>query len=220
MNNHLLIGWNILFIFCISIFFNSVNAQETENSTEKKDWRFIAAFDNRRTQIRNQHTLIYGGFIGIYHKDRYRYKFGIAGTPFKVGESIDEFNKIQRNRFYIFNLGHEADFLIINRFRMTSYLQLGVGENFYYSLDVNTENAKKEGKHIFVPLEIGTHFNYDVLKWLRFKIGGGWRFSLNHETRYLSGYYIKLGFAADMPKLLNIYRDWENKKEDLYNPRF
>lgn len=173
--------------------------------------KFIYGFDNRRTQISEQNTLIYGGYIGAGYNDKIRMKLGISGIPFEVGRITNELGFQQRNRFYFFNVGLEYDFLIKNKFRLTAYGQFGAGENFYRYTNPNLpSNFEISGKALFLPLELGSHANYDLFPWLRLKLGGGWRFSLYEPTDYLSGYYIKLGASINLPLFIASARKVRN----------
>lgn len=208
------LGFTIQTLFFCSYFFFSNAAIlicQVPPPDSTYQLRFIYGFDNRRTQISEQNTLIYGGYVGLGYDDKVRIKLGISGTPFEVGRTKNELDLQQRNRFYFFNVGLEYDFWIKNKFRLTAYGQLGLGENFYRYTNPNLpNNLEIKGKDIFIPFELGTHANYDLLPWLRLKAGGGWRFSLYEPTDYLSGYYIKLGASMNLPLFIASARKLRN----------
>lgn len=179
----------------------------------KGEKEFLYGIDNRRTHIQKQSTLIYGLYTGIGLGGSLRFKIGVSGTPFEVGKSTDEFGNIQRNRFYFLNIGEEFDFYIKNRFRITAYLQGGFGYNDYRKVDENDETISL-GRANIIPLEFGTHANYDVLTWLRAKAGGGWRIVLPNEVSYLSGYYIKLAFSMSTSRFIKSCKKWKSEREE------
>lgn len=201
----------ILFLqFILLIQFSSVAQNGFINPFKslEKEKELLYGIDNRRTHIQQQSTLIYGLYTGIGFGGVLRLKIGVSGTPFEVGRTEDEFGNVQRNRFYFLNIGEEFDFYISNRFRITAYGQIGYGFNDFRLQDQN-EQTVESGRINIVPLELGTHTNYDIYPWLRFKLGGGWRFVFPDKVNYLSGYYIKIGFGVSAPKLLKSYRDWK-----------
>ena len=190
--------------------FNQVNENTADSISKKKE--FIYGLDNRRTHIDGQPTLIYGLYIGIGYRDKLRLKMGVSGIPFEVGRKRDENDLLHLNRFYFFNIGEEFDFYINNRFRLTTYLQAGIGENHYRKLDHNND-VIGFGRHLLIPLELGMHANYDIYPWLRAKLGGGWRFVLTEPSNNIAGYYVKVGFSISSRKLLKSYRKWKNEKD-------
>jgi len=62
------------------------------------------------------------------------------------------------------------------------------------------------GRNLIIPIEIGVQSSYDVLPWLRVKVGGGWRFVLPDFSYDLSGYYFKFGLNINGRKLIEQYR--------------
>lgn len=204
----------ILFLHLVLLIQFSSLAQDGFISPFKsleKEKELLYGIDNRRTHIQQQSTLIYGLYTGIGFGGVLRLKIGISGTPFEVGRTENAFGNIQRNRFYFFNIGEEFDFYIKNRFRITTYGQIGYGFNDFRLKDDNNQTVD-EGRDQILPLEMGLHANYDIYPWLRFKLGGGWRFVFPEKANYLSGYYIKIGFGVSAPKLLKSYRDWRGKE--------
>ena len=183
-------------------------AQKVENPIQslkgKRD--FIYGIDNRRTHIKGQSTIIYGGYLGIGFDDVLRFKIGISGTPFDVGRTQNALGIITRHRLVFLTLGEEFDFLVRGRFRITTYLQAGFGFD-YTSFQLPDGSSSKNPRRTIVPLEFGFHGNYDLYPWLRAKLGGGWRFVLPQESRDLSGYYLKIGFGFSWPKFRVIYFD-------------
>lgn len=198
-------------IFILIVWSSSFIAQEFVNpfAKIKGEKEFIYGIDNRRTHIQSQNTLIYGGYFGISSGRNLRLKIGLSGTPFERGRYIDDQNLTQRNRFFFFNIGEEFDFFEYGQFSITAYLQVGYGVNYYRKEDENG-NTFLTGKHNFVPIESGIHFNYDIFDWMRLKVGGGWRFILPEKVNYLEGYYIKLGIGISTRRLIQAYRDKRN----------
>ncbi|MBL7837878.1 MAG: hypothetical protein JNM67_10200 [Bacteroidetes bacterium] len=176
----------------------------------KKD--FIYGIDNRRTHIKDHNALIYGAYVGIGFGGRIKFKFGISGTPFEKGKFVDDQGHIKRNRLIFGTIGEEYDFYIKNKFRLTSYVQFGAGYNYYRIID-SADSEKSRGRNLILPLELGMHANYDVLPWLRAKLGGGWRFVFPEYSSDLSGYYIKIGFSVNTRLLLSQYRNCREKKK-------
>lgn len=202
--------------FLISIVLNHFSfAQELVNPFAKiKDEKeFIYGLDNRRTHIQRQNTLIYGGYLGISSGRNLRLKIGLSGTPFERGRYINTQGLTQRNRFFYFHIGEEFDFFEWGKFSTTAYFQVGYGANYYRKEDEFGETFQT-GKHNFVPIETGLHFNYDVYDWMRLKVGGGWRFILPEKVHYLEGYYIKLGIGISGKRL---YKAYQRRKTERNN---
>lgn len=198
----------VIFLFPFSLL-----SQEFINpfSKLKGEKEFIYGLDNRRTHIQRQSTLIYGAYLGISSGRNLRLKIGLSGTPFERGNSLDIDGLTQKNRFFYFNIGEEFDFFEIGRYSATAYFQMGYGVNQYRKENEIGETIER-GKHNFVPIETGLHFNYDVFDWMRIKIGGGWRFVLPEKVNYLEGYYIKLGIGISTKRLYQAYKEKQNQK--------
>lgn len=204
---------SLLFEFFILVSYPTFTQDGFINPSQswEKKKELLYGIDNRRTHIQQQSTLIYGLYTGVGFGGVLRLKIGISGTPFEVGRTADLFGNTQRNRFYFLNIGQEFDFYVKNRFRITAYGQAGYGFNDFRLEDENNQTVNM-GRVQIIPLEIGLHANYDIFPWLRFKLGGGWRFVFPESASYLSGYYIKIGFGVSAPKLLNSYRSWKDKR--------
>lgn len=187
-------------------------SQKVENPIEslkgKRD--FIYGIDNRRTHIQGQSTIIYGGYLGIGFDDVLRFKIGISGTPFDVGRTQNELGVVTRHRLVFLTLGEEFDFFVRGRFRITTYLQAGLGFD-YTSFQFPDGTSSQNPRRTIIPLEFGFHANYDLYPWLRAKLGVGWRFVLPQESRDLSGYYLKIGFGFSWPKFRAIYCNKEKQ---------
>jgi hypothetical protein len=167
--------------------------------TLKKKKEIVYGLDNRRTHIYQHHTVIYGLYSGISFGKKLRFKIGLNGTPFEVGKFVDENGIIKKNRLLFASLGEEFDFYQYKKFGMTTYLQAGIGNNFYRQLNqIGTEVNK--GKQLIIPIETGLHFSYDLLTYLKLKTGFGWRFVAPNNSRELSGYYVKLGLSFNLKK--------------------
>jgi hypothetical protein len=93
---------------------------------------------------------------------------------------------------------------------MTTYLQAGIGNNFYRQLNQNGIEVSK-GKELIIPFETGLHFSYDLLKYLKLRTGFGWRFVIPNHSRALSGYYVKLGFSFSLRKFNETRADNKTK---------
>lgn len=199
---------HIIVIFFCLLFSFKTNAQELVNPIEaiKKKKELIYGIDNRRTHIKQQSTLIYGGYIGVGFDDKVRIKLGISSTPFERGLLVDDLGVIKRNRLIFMNLGEEYDFLIIQKFRMTTYLQTGIGFNYFRKIN-KYQVVVEDGRELIIPIELGLNLNYDILPWLRLKTGGGWRFVFPEYSQGLSGYYIKIGASLKTKLFLEFYRE-------------
>lgn len=196
-----------IFVLLVVLFLSLIsNAQQITHPLhpfrEKKE--FIYGIDNRRTHIHSQRTLIYGLYVGVDFGKKLRFKVGVSGTPFERGELLDDDGIVKKNRLVFANLGEEFDFLIINKFRLTTYFQTGIGRNYFRKID-SLGIETQSGKDLIVPIEVGMHAGYDIFSWLRAKVGGGWRFVLPSYSKDLSGYYIKLGFGINSKKLIESY---------------
>lgn len=208
---------NFILILLLSLLshINYLSAQSNSFSSALKSKKeFIYGIDNRRTHIKDHNALIYGAYLGIGFGGRVKFKFGISGTPFEKGKFVDAQGHIKRNRLIFGTIGEEYDFYIKNKFRLTSYVQFGAGYNYYRIID-SLDTEKSKGRNLILPLELGIHANYDVLPWLRAKLGGGWRFVFPDYSSDLSGYYIKIGFSVNTRLLMAKYRSCrENRKAE------
>ncbi|MFY9307703.1 MAG: hypothetical protein WAQ28_01515 [Bacteroidia bacterium] len=199
-----------------SLFYPATcTSQVFENPVEtlEQKKRFIYGIDNRRTHIQSDGVLIYGLYLGIEFGGKLRLKVGASGTPFKVNTTIDKTGMPRHNHLAFVNLGEEFDFLIIKKFRFTTYVQSGFGYDYYKELDISG-NIKKKGRNIIIPIELGLHANYDLLPWLRAKLGGGWRFVAPSYSDYLSGYYMKIGASIHTQKFIAAYKKKELFRKD------
>jgi hypothetical protein len=177
-------------------------AQTITNPFEilKKKKEIVYGLDNRRTHIYQHHAVIYGLYSGISFGKKLRLKIGINGTPFEVGKVVDENGMLKRNRLLFASIGEEFDFYQFKKFGMTTYLQAGIGNNYYRNLNTSG-TAVNKGKELIIPIETGLHFNYDLMPYLKLKTGFGWRFVAPNNARALSGYYVKLGLGVNLKKL-------------------
>lgn len=165
----------------------------------KKKKEIVYGLDNRRTHIHQHHTVIYGFYSGISFGKKLRFKIGINGTPFEVGKFIDEHELLKKNRLFFASVGEEFDFYQYKRFGMTTYLQAGIGNNFYRQINQNGIEVNKD-KQLIIPIETGLHFSYDLLTYLKLRTGFGWRFVAPNNSSEFSGYYIKLGLSFNLKK--------------------
>lgn len=180
--------------------------------TFKKKREIVYGLDNRRTHIDRHHTVIYGLYSGISFGKKLRFKIGINGTPFEVGKFIDENGLLKKNRLIFISTGEEFDFYHYKRFGMTTYLQAGIGKNFYRQINQNEIEVKK-GKQLIIPIETGLHCSYELLPYLKLRTGFGWRFVAPNNSRELSGYYLKLGLSFN----LKIYNDTRAENKTVNN---
>lgn len=95
---------------------------------------------------------------------------------------------------------------------MTTYLQAGIGKNFYRQINQNEIEVKK-GKQLIIPIETGLHCSYELLPYLKLRTGFGWRFVASNNSRELSGYYLKLGLSFN----LKIYNDTRAENKTVNN---
>ncbi|MFO0356409.1 MAG: hypothetical protein ACK50A_05595 [Sphingobacteriaceae bacterium] len=167
--------------------------------TFKKKKEIVYGLDNRRTHINQHHTVIYGLYSGISFGKKLRFKIGINGTPFEIGKFIDENGFIKKNKLFFASLGEEFDFYQYKKFGISTYLQAGIGSNFYKQLNQNGTEVNK-GKERIIPIETGLHFSYDILTYFKLKTGVGWRFVMPNNSRDLSGFYVKLGLGFNLKK--------------------
>ncbi|HLP93657.1 MAG TPA: hypothetical protein VK168_06450 [Saprospiraceae bacterium] len=158
--------------------------------TLQKKKEIVYGLDNRRTHIYQHHTVIYGLYSGISFGKKLRLKIGINGTPFEVGKFIDENGIVKKNRLLFASVGEEFDFYQYKKIGMTTYLQAGIGNNFYRQLNQNGTEVDK-GKQRIIPIETGLNFSYDLMAYLKLKTGFGWRFVAPNNSRELSGYYVR-----------------------------
>jgi hypothetical protein len=167
--------------------------------TLKKKKEIVYGLDNRRTHIHQHHTVIYGLYSGISFGNKLRFKIGINGTPFEVGKFVDDNGILKKNRLFFASIGEEFDFLQYKKFGMTTYLQAGIGNNFYRQLNTDGTEVNK-AKELIIPIETGLHLSYDLLTYLKLRTGFGWRFVAPNNSRELSGYYVKLGLSFNLKK--------------------
>lgn len=195
---------SILFILIILVFTGITGYSQILNDpfeSLKKKREFIYGLDNRRTHIKEHHSVIYGVYMGVGYGKKLRYKISISGTPFEVGKFVDENGILKRNRLLFFSLGEEFDFYEYKRFGMTTYLQTGIGRNFYRKFNENGMELET-GSELIIPIEAGLNFNYALKPYLKIKSGFGWRFVLPKYSSGLSGYYLKLGLGFNVKKFL------------------
>lgn len=197
----------ILFSFCFSI-----QAQQIQNPFElmKGERKVIYGLDNRRTHVHGENTVIYGVYSGIgFSEKKLRFKIGLSGSPFEVGKTIGENGSIKMSRFIFLSVGEELDFWIVNKFRMSTYFQVGYGFNYYTRIDPNSNLEIGSGRNKLIPLELGLQGGYDLMTWLSLRIGGGWRFVFPNESSDLSGYYVKTGLQLNPKELCLAYKKWK-----------
>ena len=97
------------------------------------------------------------------------------------------------------SIGEEYDFYHLKKIGLTTYLQAGIGNNYYRELNTSGTEVNK-GKELIIPIETGLHFSYDLMPYLKLRTGFGWRFVTPNNSKKLSGYYIKLGLSFNLKK--------------------
>ncbi len=191
----------IIFIIIALLIIAKSYSQNITNPIEtlKKKREIVYGLDNRRTDIHQHHTVIYGIFAGISYGKKLIFKIGINGTPFEVGKFVDENGILKKNRLLFATIGEEFDFYQYKKIVFTTYLQSGIGNNFYRNINQSGTEVYK-GKELIIPIETGLHLSYELRTYLKFKTGFGWRFVSPDKSRELSGYYIKLGLSFNLKK--------------------
>ena len=101
-----------------------------------------------------------------------------------------------------FSIGEEFDFYQYKNFTFTTYIQAGIGSNYYRLVDDAGVEIQRNVEGIF-PLEAGLHFSYDLKPYLKLKSGIGYRFLFPNDANELSGYYFQLGVSFNVKKFLN-----------------
>jgi len=185
--------------------------------TLKKKKEIVYGLDNRRAHIHQHHTVIYGLYSGISFGKKLRFKIGINGTPFEVGKFVEDNGILKKNRLLFASVGEEFDFYQYKKFGMTTYLQAGIGNNFYRHLNTNGTEIKK-GKELIIPIETGLHFSYDLLSYLKIRTGFGWRFVSPDNSRALSGYYVKLGLSFNLKKFYETTTESKTNLKETVRP--
>jgi hypothetical protein len=170
---------------------------------------FIIGIDNRITRINHQWGVIYGLYSGIGYGENLRFKFSISGTPFEIGDFSKTEIISQRSRVLFASVGQEFDFITMGRFKITTYLNGGMGYHFYRTVDIERNQISKD-KEFILPLETGLHGRFQINSLLAAKCGGGWRFVAPKSANELSGFYIKLTLVVN-PKNLKTY--FKKRKE-------
>jgi hypothetical protein len=138
-------------------------------------------------------------YSGIGYGENLRVKFSFSGTPFELGKKPNESNS-RLSKLVFVSVGQELDFLTLGKFKVTTYLNTGIG--YHYHRTVTPENIEiASGRDVIRPLELGLHGRYQVTRLVAFKTGAGWRFVFPNKSNDLSGYYIKLTAVLN-PKVL------------------
>ena len=152
----------IIFIIIALLIIVRSYAQNITNPIEtlKKKREIVYGLDNRRTDIHQHHTVIYGVFAGISYGKKLIFKIGINGTPFEVGKFVDENGILKKNRLLFATIGEEFDFYQYKKIVFTTYLQTGIGNNFYRNINQSGTEVYK-GKELIIPIETGLHLSYE-----------------------------------------------------------
>lgn len=193
-----------IFTTLVLLYFSYGYSQTLHSPLEtlKEKRVIIYGIDNRRTHIHKHNTVIYGVYTGVSFGKKLRLKLSISGTPFEIGKFVDDNGILKKNRLLFFSLGEEFDFYKFKRFGMTTYIQAGIGKNYYRELNRFRILVNKDSE-LIIPIEIGLHFSYDILSYLKLKTGFGWRFVLPNNSTELSGYYMKLGLSFSLKKFID-----------------
>jgi hypothetical protein len=157
----------------------------------------IYGLDNRQTLIRGQASTIWGGYTGVSFSNKLRLKAGVSVVWLDQNlDTEEEGMRQQSTRWLLTTLGEEFDFLIIGRFRLTAYGQMGLGFDFLRNQTAQNPEAGFE-QNPLITLELGSHANYYVWPWAALKVGGGWRGAAPRAQRHLGGLYLKLAVGLD-----------------------
>lgn len=193
----------LLLIITILLFCENIYSQKINNPFEtlKEKREIVFGLDNRRTHLYQHNTVIYGVYSGIGFGKKLRFKIGINGTPFEVGNFVDGNGLIKRNRLFFASIGEEFDFYRYKKMGMTTYLQSGLGKNFYRQINADGIQVGN-GQQIIIPIETGLHFGYELMPYLKLRTGFGWRFVAPITSKELSGYYLKLGLGFNLKKFV------------------
>lgn len=201
-------------ILLLAISGNILKAQTFSNPKEifTAKRKIIGGLDNRRTFIKGNQSLIYGLYCGLSFGKNLRLKIGINGNPFPIKFHLPLISLRQHNRMAFISLGEEYCFFRYKRFGLISYIQTGIGYNYYSILD-DKENVVHQSREWIVPLELGLHTAYQLRPWLSAKVGNGWRFVFPDHAHDLNGYYLKLGFGIDTEYVWK----WYQQKRTITN---
>lgn len=168
----------------------------------KQNKEIVYGLDNRRTHINEHHTVIYGMYSGISFGKKLRFKIGLNGTPFEVGQLIDDNGLLKKNRLIFASIGEEFDFYQFKKLGLTTYLQGGVGHNLFR--EINTNGLEfNTGKDLVIPFETGLPLNYDRLTHVKLRTEFGWRFVAPNNSKAPGGCYLKLGLGVNFKQLHN-----------------
>ena len=160
--------------------------------------------------------MIYGLYCGIGFGKNLRLKLGINGNPFPIKFQLHPLPLHKHNRMAFISLGEEYSFFRYKKLTFITYLQAGLGYNFYSILD-DREEIIHTGREWVAPLEIGLHTAYALNPWLSAKVGSGWRFVFPDREHDLSGYYLKLGLGIDTEY---VWKWYQQKRENCKKQTF
>lgn len=142
------------FLLVIICFFESKPLVAQHFSNPMKDMRgklrIIGGLDNRRTFMNGNQSVIYGLYCGVGLGKNLRLKLGVNGNPFPIKFHLPFFSQRQHNRMMFLSLGEEYSFFHYKRFSLISYLQVGLGFNYYSILD-NQENVIHRSQNQLFP---------------------------------------------------------------------
>jgi len=171
----------------------------------KEKRQIIYGLDNRRTHFKSQPSSIYGIYTGIGFGGKLRFKTVFNGSFFELELLESGIPLNERNRMFFVSLGEEFDFFTVNKFGLTTYVQMGLGKR-YSQITAVDQSVFFANKEWLIPLELGLHSRYDLLNWLTLKIGGGWRFVFPDANAGWSGYYLKFAVKINGNLLLQKFK--------------
>ncbi len=154
----------------------------------------IFGLDNRHTPVRGKWGVIYGAYTGIGMGKHLRLKIGVSASPFGLGEIDSLLPRSRISRLGFLTLGEEVDFFRHGKFTWTSYLQGGIGYDYFRWMGPQAQLLDK-GKEAIFPLELGLQTSYQINTWLAAKAGGGWRWVFPDNRHELGGPYLKFGLG-------------------------
>jgi hypothetical protein len=185
-----------MLVLCMGLGGKTAHAQRFLNPllqfAEKK--QPIFGLDNRRTHVRGKWGVIYGAYSGIGMGKHLRLKIGVSASPFGLGEVDPVLPQSRISRLGFLTLGEEVDFFRHGKFTWTSYLQGGIGYDYFQWLDPQAQ-LLEAGREAIFPLELGLQTSFQINAWLAAKAGGGWRWVFPENRHDLGGFYLKFGLG-------------------------
>ena len=187
----------MLVVFGISPISSQTFHHPIQTLHEKPELAF--GLDNRYTFIGKQFVIINGAYTDVCFGEKMKFKLGLSGTPFGFETPTND-TLSSSNHLAFITVGHEFDFVRVQKFSLSTYIQTGFGYH-YYKIRNDRFSILESGRRGIVPLEVGMNLNYDFNPWLRAKIGYGYRFAFFDDFFPLSGEYAKATFTINIKYL-------------------